>query len=154
MIFLSKAFLPTPFDKLFVFVQAMALGIGTLLIRRFGATFVAVIGAMLTTIWRPSFVPFSLIFAILYGILIDSLVWGFRAKDVKGNPRKGRFVAAIVLSTAIVGLVTYYVSVFVAGVLPQRPFIELGIPILVGGTISGAVGAYLAISVWRRIVEF
>ena len=91
---------------------------------------------------------------ILYGILIDSLVWGFRAKDVKGNPRKGRFVAAIVLSTAIVGLVTYYVSVFVAGVLPQKPFIELGIPILVGGTISGAVGAYLAISVWRRIAEF
>ncbi|MEM3484730.1 MAG: hypothetical protein QXI12_03835 [Candidatus Methanomethyliaceae archaeon] len=64
IVFASKI-IPTPIDKMFVIVQALLLALGSLLLGRIGATYIATVGGLLTTIWRPSFAPFSLIFAII-----------------------------------------------------------------------------------------
>jgi len=68
-VFISKIALPSPFDKTLVAFQALFLTLGALLM---GATYVSFVGGVLTAFWRASMAPFTLAFALMYGLLIDS----------------------------------------------------------------------------------
>ena len=148
LIFLSKIFLPTPLDKILIFPQAVLLTLSYLIIGFPGATYTGLIGGLLTAIWRAPLAIFTIVFALIYGLLIDTLCQLMHAK-FNGEVHKKRLVIAITVSTAIIGLLSYYVTVYIFRLLPRNLMLEIGI--LIAGTINGLVAGYVAILIWNRI---
>ena len=146
-IFLSKIILPTPIDKMFLVLQAMMLALGTLYISRFGGTSVALIGGLLTTLWRPSFAPFSLIIAVMYGMLMDILIFGLRVKIADNEISLKRLVVAITIATSLTGILGYYVTVLALELLPRNVMLE--ILIFAAAIVNGVVAGFLTARVWR-----
>lgn len=151
LIFVSKTAVPMPIDKAVVVLQALLLALGFLLLGSPGATYVALVGGLLTTLLRMPFAPFTILFALMYGLLVDGLSSIFRVKSSEVHIKAGRLVLSMTLSTALVGLLSYYTTVFALGLLQRNPMLE--IIILVTGTISGALGGYLAVFLWRRNLQ-
>ena len=150
-VFTSKALLPSPIDKMVIAAQALFLALGSLLSRPLGATLVAAIGAALTVFIRPSLAPLTIAFALTYGLLTDGFIFILRVKISEWDVRADRLVAAVTMSTAITGLASYYTTVHVLALLPRNPILE--ITILVMGVISGLLGGYLAVLIWRRALR-
>jgi len=147
IIFTSKIFTPTPMKDSMIIVQALLLGLGALLLSPYGATLVATIGGLLTASWSSQLAVLTIILATGYGLLVDGFVWLLKActSDVELNAR--RFTLAITLSTAIIGFLAYGTTISF-GLLPRNPVAEIFI--LVGGIVSGLVGGYLDVVIWRR----
>lgn len=143
VVFISKTFLPSPIVHMVVVVQAMFLALGSLLLWPFGATLVAIVGGTLTIFLRPLLAPFTLVFALIYGLLTDGFIHIFRVKFSQGDVKAKRLVAAVTMSTAITGMASYYTTVHVLALLPREPVLET--IILVGGVVNGLLGACLAV---------
>jgi len=147
LISVFEVILPTPLDKMLVIIQALLLAISSLLLGRIGATYVAIIGGLLATVLRVGFVPFSLIFAVLYGLLVDGFFYMFKVRVPHGDVKTIRLMASLILSTAAVGLLSSYITVSI-GLMPMMPVLYL--IIIVIGIISGAAAGYLASFLWKR----
>lgn len=150
LIFIPKLLLPTPLDKLLFIIQALVLGLGSLLLGKLGATYTAFIGGLLTTILRPAFFPFSLLFAVLYGMLIDTFFAVLRVKT-PSTLRYGGVIISTAISTMLIGLISYYVTAHSLGLLPRSILIEVAI--LLAGTLSGAMGGWLITYLWRKGIQ-
>jgi hypothetical protein len=150
IIFVAKAFIPSPLNKMLVGIQALVLALGALLYRSKGATFISLIGGILTALWNIAFAPFTLFFALLYGLLVDFsfLLLKISAHVAYGKTLTIKLVTAMTVCTLIVGLASYYVTVHLTGLLPRS--LSLEIMILVAGTINGAVAGYLASLIWNN----
>ncbi len=151
IVFASKAFAPTPMKDSIIVVQALLLGLGALLLSPFGATLVATVGGLLTASYNPQLSLFTILFAVVYGLLIDALVRLFKARRSQTEINAHRFSLAITLSTAIIGFVAYGTTIAL-GLLPRNPPVEVFI--LVGGILSGLVGGYLDVVIWRRAARY
>lgn len=149
MIFIFETLLPTPMDKAFMFFQAMLLSLGYLLIGVPGATIISLIGGSLTAIWRAPLAPFTIGFALLFGGLIDAFCFVFGAKDRDGNVKRKQLILAVTLSTMITGLAGYFLTVEFE-LMPMDP--TLGMLILISGTLSGVVGGFLSIVLWKKLL--
>lgn len=149
LIFVSKVFVPTPFDKAVILPQATVLTLASLILPRLGGTSTATVSGLLVTLWRPSFAPISLVFSIFFGLLIDLFVGLFKAKSVGGNVKIGRLLAATSAATALTGLVSYYASVYLMELMPSNPMVDA--LILLGGFANGVAAGFVAGVVWRRI---
>ena len=147
VVFVSKTIVPSPLDKMFVIVQALLLALGALLLGRLGATYVAGVGGVLTALWRIAFAPFSLGSAILYGLFVDGFFLALGVNTTGGKVKTGRLIAAMTVSTALIGFICYYMS-YSFGLVPRNAVLE--VVILVVGTLSGALGGYLASVFWER----
>lgn len=147
VIFVFKIVLPTPIDKMFVIIQALLLALGSLLLGRMGATYVATIGGLLTTVWRVVFAPFSLIFAVVYGLLVDGFFYMFKVRVPHGDVKTSRLVASLTLSTVAIGLLSTYIIVSI-GLMPMIPILYL--IIIVVGIVNGAAAGYLSSFLWKR----
>ena len=150
VIFISKISLPSPIDKIFVVVQALLLSLGYLLLGAPGATYISLIGCLLTAFWRAHLAPFTIAFGLLYGLSIDALSSVLKVRGVEGNVRQKNLIAAVTISTTILGLASYFSSV-VFELLPRNPWVE--IVILISGVISGSIGGYFSIVIWKKILE-
>jgi len=139
VIFVTKTFAPSPLNKLLIVVHALLLAVGALLLRKMGATYVALIGGVLSAMWNLALAPFTFLFAVLFGLSVDCFFFLFKVDIVQEKVGRGRLVAAMTFSTLLVGISSYYVSVHLR-LLPQSPLTEA--IILVIGTISGAVAGY------------
>ena len=151
IIFTSKIFAPTPMKDSIVVVQALLLGLSALLLTPFGATLVATIGGLLTASYTSQLAVFTVVFAVIYGLLIDGLIRIFRARISETEIRAHRFALAITLSTAIIGLIAYGTTIAL-GLVPRNPIAEVFI--LVGGILTGLVGGYLDVVIWRRAARY
>lgn len=152
VIFLSKTVMPSPIDKMFIVLHALLLVLGSLLLRRMGATYVAVIGGVLTALWRTALAPFTFVFALLYGLFVDGFFFIFKVKRAAfGSVETHRLVVSMSVSTALLGLISYYITVFIFGLVQRNPLLEVGI--LVIGTLNGAFAGYLASIVWNRYLK-
>jgi len=151
LIFVSKAVMPTPIDKLAILFQALLLALGALSTRPLGATFASAVGGVLTAFWRAPFAPFTLGFAVLYGLMIDGSFALLRVRSRQGL-RTARLVAAVTLSTTVVGLMSYYATSIALQLLPRNPTLELAI--LAGGVVSGLIGGYLAALLWKKGLRY
>ena len=49
LVFISKTFIPTPVDKVLIVVQALFLGLGTIMLAPLGGTIVSTIAGVLTS---------------------------------------------------------------------------------------------------------
>jgi len=150
-LFVTKAVVPSPIDKMFIFVHALLLALGALLLRRMGATFVSVIGGVLTAFWRIPLAPFSFVFALLYGLLVDGFFFIFKVNTTGREVNTGRLIASMTLSTALVGLLSYYVTVFFLGLLQTNPVLE--VVILVVGSLNGTAAGYFTSVIWNKYLE-
>jgi len=148
LMFATATILPSPIDKMFIVVQALPLALGALLLRRLGATYVATVGGILTALWRTALAPFSLVFALLYGLLVDGFFFIFNVYSDNGTVKTGRMIASMTISTALVGVFSYYVTVLSLNLL-QRNF-ALEVAVLVAGTLNGIVAGYLTSIIWNK----
>lgn len=147
VIFVSKAFLPSPFDKMLIIMQAVLLGLGSLMLKGVGATYVAVVGGLLTALLRPAFFPFTLSFALLYGLFVDFLFFAFKANPHQGTVKTWRLVASLTLSTGLTGFLSYYITALFE-LLPRNFALEVSI--LATGTFSGAIAGYITSIIWNK----
>jgi len=148
LIFVSKTVVPSPMDKMFIVVHALLLALGALSFRRMGATYVAAIGGVLIALWRIALAPFTFVFALLYGLLVDGFFYILKVNTDRGEVKTSRLMAAMTVSTAFVGVLSYYVTVFLLGLLPRNFFLEVGMLFI--GTFNGTVAGYLASIIWNR----
>lgn len=149
LIFVSKMPLVTPLDKAAVVVQALLLPLGYLVIGRLGATYVAAVGGLLTATLRPALSPFTLLFALLYGLLTDCFCTLFRVQATQLSTI--RLTLSMVVSTALIGLISYYTTVHVFTLLPRNPMLEA--IILISGILSGVAGGYIAAIIWKKYLS-
>ena len=148
IISLTKVFLPFPMDKMFIIVQAVLLAISALFIKKIGATYVGAVDGALTVLWRPALGPFTFAFAFLYGILVDVFFFLFKIHPSMDKVNRIKIVSAMTLSTAIVGFLSYYITVVLLELLPMEP--GLAAPILVMSIVSGAIAGYAAAYLWNK----
>jgi uncharacterized BrkB/YihY/UPF0761 family membrane protein len=151
LVFVSKSFIPTPLDKMLIVVQALFLGLGSIMLPPLGGTVVSTIGGLLTSVWRPSFAPLTLGFAVIYGVLVDLFTMAFKVVGHNGSLRTRRLLAGVTLATAITGMASYYTSVYVLSLLPRN--IALDAAILTAGVLNGIAGGYLAGLLWTKALR-
>lgn len=142
-----RTIFPPPFSDLFLVVEALLLGLSFTLLGRGGATFTELVNGLLASVVKASFFPFSLLLALLYGVLVDILSSAFKVR-VGETVKAKRLISSLTLASIITGPVAYYATVFVTKLLPNDPSIYASI--IVFGIISGAVGGYLAVKVWEK----
>lgn len=149
IIFGSKSILPPPSDDAFVFVQVMLLLLSTFLMGVPGATYVSTLSGVLKSLITSSFAPFTVGLAVMYGLMVDGFVVLFRARPKGLAVSYPRVVGAATLSTAIEGLLGYLITVPIFQ-LPIPSSLVIDASILIGGTVSGIIGGWLAAFVWKR----
>ena len=110
----------------------------------------ACVGGLLTTLWRAGFAPFSLIFAITYGLLVDSFFHLLKVRVPNGGVRTSRVITSLMLSSAVIGLLTTYVMVTI-GLMPMMPTLYL--IIIIVGIVNGTVAGYLTSLIWNRYLK-
>lgn len=148
MIAVSKIVMPSPIDKAVIIIQVVFLALSHLLLGSFGATSVALVGGVITAILRASNAPFTLAFALIYGLLVDVLSLALKVKTKEGDVEPRKLTVAMTISTAFVGMISYYVTVYLLALLPRNPVLEAGI--LIAGVMNGVGGGYLAAVIWRK----
>ena len=151
ILFLSKIVVPSPIDKMVIGVHALLLALGALLLKRMGATYVAIIGGVLTAFWRMSTAPFTLGFTLLYGLFVDVFFFIFKTNLLKGNVKSSTLVASLTVSTALVGLISYYTTVFLFGLLQRNPVLEASMLII--GDLNGAIAGYFTSIFWNDYLK-
>ena len=152
VISVTKVFVPSPMNKMFVIIQALLLAVGALILGKMGATYVALIGGVLTAMWNLALAPFTLLFALLYGLLVDGFFFLFKIDVVEGRVATSRLIAAMTLSTMLVGVSSFYVMTHLMYLKEYLPLL-VEIILLIMGTISGSFAGYLAALVWNRYLR-
>ena len=93
VLFLSKTVVLSPMDKMFIIVHALLLALGALLLQKMGATYVAVIGGVLTALLRTDLALFTFVFALLYGLFVDGFFFVFKVNTTGSGMKTSRLVA-------------------------------------------------------------
>jgi len=150
VIFVSATVVPTPMDKMLIVVQATLLGLSSLLVKRLGATYAGTVAGLLISLSRAAYAPFSLIFAIAYGLLVDGSFRFFRVRMPDRNVQTRRVVASLTLSTAVVGLCSMYVTISI-GLMPMIP--ALYAIIIIVGIINGVAAGFVTSFIWNRYLK-
>lgn len=146
-VFISKVFLPPPIDKFMIFFQVIFYTLANFMVGRFGGTITGIVSGLLTQFWRPIFFPFTFLFAVAYGFMIDCFISLFRVKTSSISVNAWRLMIASSIASALVGVASMYVTVKV-GMMPWAPF--LYIMILIGGVLNGFAGGYITAQLWNR----
>ncbi len=151
MILVVNGFIPAPTSDFLIIFQSLFLALSYLVVGRGGATYVGVVsGALITTV-KLGFFPVDLVFATMFGVLVDALATSFRAQE-DGKAKTLRLMACMMVSTGVVGLSAFYVSVvafpsaFVG--VPHDPVTD--VTILLFGVISGGIAGAIAARLWNR----
>ena len=151
MILVINGFIPAPTSDFLIVFQSLFLALSYLVVGRGGATYVGIVSGALITSVKVSFFPVDLLFAAMFGLLVDVLATALRVQQ-NGRARTPRLTVCMMISTGVVGLAAFYVSVvlfpsaFTA--VPHDPVTDL--TILVFGVVSGAVAGAIAARVWNR----
>jgi uncharacterized membrane protein len=139
-----------PYADFLIIVEAPILGLSFLLLGRGGATYTEMTNGLLQSVIKANFFPFSLVIALLYGLLVDLLGTAFKAR-IGDRSSSRRMVATLGLASIITGLLAAYTSITL-GIIPYNPSLiyVVYIPIVVWGIFSGALGGYISDRVWEK----
>jgi hypothetical protein len=143
-------FFPPPTSDYLIGFQAFFLALSFLVVGRGGATYVGIVSGILITFAKPTFFPLDLVFAVAFGVTIDALSLAFRAK-VGTEARTWRLVAAVTISTTVIGFAAYYVAVVLTNILPND--LGLDASVLFFGVVSGAIAGFAAARIWNRYLK-
>lgn len=146
-----NGFIPAPTSDFLIVFQSLFLALSYLVVGRGGATYVGIVSGALITAVKVSFFPVDLVFAAMFGVLVDVLAATLSVQE-GGRARTLRLTVCMMISTGVVGLAAFYVSVvlfpsaFTA--VPHDPTTDL--TILVFGVVSGAIAGAFAARLWNR----
>ena len=151
MILVINGFIPAPTSDFLIVFQSLFLALSYLVVGRGGSTYVGVVSGALITAVKLGFFPVDLVFATMFGVFVDVMATLFRVQE-DGRAKTSRLMACMMVSTGVVGLSAFYVSVIAfpsafVGV-PHDPITDL--TILVFGVVSGAIAGALAARLWNR----
>lgn len=151
IIFVSRLFVPVPLDRLLIAVDAVLLALSGLFIKNYGAIYVAVVGGSLVGLARPSLLPFSFAFFVLFGCFVDLsfFLWRIRATP-EGVDRK-RLMIAMAFSTLLIGFLSYYAITLFPQLIPSSPMLDLIVAFM--GPATGATAGYAAAYLWNKYLK-
>ncbi len=146
-IWVVMGFLPAPTSDYLIAVESCFLALSYLLVGRGGATYVGVVSGILISIVKLAFFPLDLLFALFFGVMVDGLATVFRVKN-GGEAKPWRLVAAMMVSTSVVGFAAYYVTAVATKLVPNN--LALDLTTIVFGIFSGAIGGFVAARLWNK----
>ncbi len=79
---------------------------------------------------------------------MDAFFIVFKVKTAESEVKTVRLVAAMTVSTALLGLSSYYATVFLFGLIQRNPMLEL--TMLLMGTLNGTVAGYSSSLIWNK----
>ncbi|NWF87117.1 hypothetical protein HXY32_04840 [Candidatus Bathyarchaeota archaeon] len=150
LIFVTKTVLPAPINKIVIVIHAFLLALGALLLGKIGATYVSVVGGILTAVWNVALAPVSFLFAVVYGLLVDGFNIIFKVNPSNRKIDAWRLIVTMTLSTALVGLMSYFMTLWM-GLILRNFTMEIGILLI--GFFSGAVAGYIAAIIWNKYLK-
>ncbi len=142
--------MPVPFDRLLIAVDAVLLALAALFVKTFGATYVGAVGGVLVGLLLPSFLPFSIIFMFLYGVIVDEFIFLFRVDASGLGVNRNRLVAAMAIATLLIAVLSYYATT-VLGLIPS--YLSIDILVLFMGPASGVSAGYAAAYLWNKYLK-
>ena len=147
--FVSNGFLPSPVDKMVIGIQALCFSLAALLVAKGGAIYASFITGLLLSILRTGFFPFSLLFSLFYGLLIEGFFHFFKVNREK-FVRSKRLILLLTVATGITGVVSMYLTTMLC-ILPMIPAMYLAI--IVVATLNGAIAGYLTVIIWNKYLS-
>jgi hypothetical protein len=161
IIFVVNVFLPPPLNYLLIVVEAVLLALSGLFIKG-GASYVGAVGGLLTALWSPTLGPLTFLFAFLFGVLVDAFLFFFRITATRQGVNRNRLIAAMAVSTMLIGLISYSAFALLPQFIPfaknyiglfvQRS-IMLDALVLFMGPATGAVAGYAASYLWNKYLH-
>ena len=151
VIFVTNFFVPPPVSYLLIVVQAVVLALATFFVGKAGATYVGLVGGVLSALARSSFGPFTFVFTFLFGLLVDAFALAFKAYPTKTGVNRNRVMLAMAVSTAIIGFLSYYIfSVYLQIVVFDLMMSGMVLFVAVG---SGLSAGYAAAYLWNKYLK-
>jgi uncharacterized membrane protein len=151
IIFVANFFVPPPISYLLIVVQAVVLALATFFVGKAGATYVGLIGGVLSALARPAFGPVTFLFTFLFGLLVDAFAFAFQVSSTKEGVNRNRVILAMAFSTAIIGFSSYYVTaVYLNFIAFNLVMAGLVIFVAVG---SGISAGYAAAYLWNKYLK-
>ena len=92
LILVINGFIPAPTSDFLIVFQSLFLALSFLVVGRGGATYVGVVSGALITAVKLGFFPVDLVFATMFGVLVDILATGFRVKE-KGRSKTLKIIS-------------------------------------------------------------
>jgi hypothetical protein len=151
IMFITRFFVPPPFDSLLVAVDAVLLALSAMFVKKIGAAYVAAVGGALVGLWRPSLLPFSFLFLFLYGCLVDLFLYLFRVNATTEGVNRNRLMIAMAFNTLIIGFLTYYTFTFFPTLVPNSPVLNMIVAFM--GPATGACAGYAAAYLWNKYLR-
>lgn len=157
IIFVVNVFLPPPLNYVLIVVEAVLLALSGLFIRKLGATYVGAVGGLLTALGNPALGPFTFLFTLIFGVLVDSFLFIFRINASQQGVNRNRLMAAMAVSTMLIGVLSY--SAFAmfpqfsgAGLFIHRSTM-LDALVLFMGPATGIVAGFAAAYLWNKYLR-
>ncbi len=147
VIFFQKFLLPAPYDKvLSILLQITLFSLAFFIMGTVGPLVTSGISGVLIASMRGSLAVMTILFSLLYGVLVGVLyrMLGVHASD---QIYRGRLLVASTVATLIVGVVSAGTSMLL-GVIPYTPV--LVVVMMSAGALQGVLGGYLSYVVWVK----
>jgi len=151
IIFVINFFVPPPVSYLLIVVQAVILALATFFVGKAGATYVGLIGGVLSSLSRPAFGPFTFLFTFLFGLLVDIFSLVFKVSSTTEGVNRNRVIFAMTFSTAIIGFLSYYTTAVYLKIVDLNLMMS-GLVVFVAAG-SGISAGYAASYLWNKYLR-
>jgi uncharacterized membrane protein len=151
IIFVTNFFVPPPISYLLIVVQAVILALATFFVGKAGATYVGLVGGVLSALSRPAFGPFTFLFTFLFGLMVDVFSLAFKVSSTTEGVNRNRVIFAMAFSTAIVGFLSYYVTAVYLKIVDLNPVMSALVIFVAAG--SGISAGYAASYLWNKYLK-
>jgi hypothetical protein len=147
--FVSNGFLPSPIDKMVIGIQALCFSLSALLVAKGGAVYSSLVTGLLLSGLRTGFFPFSLLFSLFYGLIIEGLFYLFTVRKGKCVESR-RLILLLTVATGITGVVSMYLTTMLS-ILPMIPIMYFAI--IAVAVLNGVVAGYLTVIIWNKYLS-
>jgi hypothetical protein len=130
-------------------IQALCFSLAALLVAKGGAVYASLVTGLLLSGLRPGFFPFSLLFSLFYGLIIEGFFHFFKVKKGK-RVESRRLILLLTVATGITGVVSMYLTTMLS-ILPMVPIMYLAI--IVVAILNGVVAGYLTVLIWNKYLS-
>jgi hypothetical protein len=142
---------------MFIVLQAVLLALSGLFIKNVGGTAAGSVGGLLTALGSPGLGLFTFIASALFGILVDVALFSFKIKGSYEGVNRNRLMAAMAISTMLIGIITYSAVVIIPDYTYMSLFIQrsliLDVMVVFMGPATGATAGYAAAYLWNKYLK-
>ena len=150
IIFVTRLFVPEPFSRLLLVVDAVLLALSALFVKNLGATYVGAVSGVLTGLLIPVLLPFSIIFSFLYGVIIDACLFLFKVRANEQGVSRNRMILAMASGTLLIALASYYAT---TGLQMFQSYPVIDMLVVFFGPASGASAGFAAAYLWNKYLK-